>query len=168
MDVANRKLEVSLLTSIVVTKEEVYKKKPEELTMLLYEALEKNLIEAAQGIESNQMGLANSKLQKANDIIQRLGAGINYEAGIIADQLHVLYEYLAEKVIVANQHKNQNLCKEVLVIVKRLSDSWKEAMDLAKKGTAGVKRKTGSYDDQIDFASSYTAATAEKALDYKK
>ena len=41
---------------------------------------------------------ANKKLQKANDILYRLGAGLNYEAGIIADQLDALYNYMAERI----------------------------------------------------------------------
>ena len=45
---------------------------------------------------------ANKKLQKTNDILHRLGAGLNYEAGIIADQLDTLYNYMADRVIEGN------------------------------------------------------------------
>ena len=49
---------------------------------------------------------ANTKLQKVNDLLERLGAGLNYEAGIIADQLDTLYNYMANQVIEGNLKKD--------------------------------------------------------------
>ena len=60
------------------------------------------------------MSLPIKKLQKANDILKRLGVGINYEAGIIADQLDMLYNYMADKLIEANLKKDPEIIKEVI------------------------------------------------------
>ena len=68
------------------------------------------------------------KLQKTNDILYRLGAGLNYEAGIIADQLDALYNYMADRVIEGNMKKDITIIQEVLSISERLAGAWNEAM----------------------------------------
>ncbi len=50
-----------------------------------------------------------------------LGAGLNYEAGIISDQLDALYNYMAERVIEGNKKKDIAMIQEVLSIAERLA-----------------------------------------------
>jgi flagellar protein FliS len=138
-------------STATITKEELYKKKPEEITMLLYEALERNIKAAIEAINRHEFSVVNAKLKRANDIVERLGVGLNYEAGIIADQLHVLYEYLAEKLIVANMSKSTKHCEEALVIVNRVASSWQLAMVSVQDKTTIKPRKLG-YDEQTDFS----------------
>lgn len=73
---------------------------------------------------------ANDKLKKVNDILERLGVGINYEAGIIAEQLDVLYNYMADLVIKANVKKDIEPLKEVLTILEDISGAWQTAMKI--------------------------------------
>lgn len=137
-----------------ITKEEIYNKKPEELTMLLYMALVNNIKQAIEAIRVRDFHVVNAKLTKAVDIIERLGVGLNFEAGIIADQLQVLYEYMVDKLVTANITKSVEDCEEVLAIVERISDSWQEAMDKVGSGQAPMKSQVrqGSYYDQAEFA----------------
>ena len=62
-----------------LTEEIIYKKTPQELTALLYEGLMENLESAIVFIEEQNYIEANKKLQKANDILHRLGVGLKYE-----------------------------------------------------------------------------------------
>ena len=80
-----------------LTDELIYQKNSQEITSLLYEALIDLLNNSIEDIKDKNLIDANKKLQKANDILYRLGAGLNYEAGIIADQLDALYNYMAER-----------------------------------------------------------------------
>ena len=73
------------------------------------------LRDAIEDIKGKNLIDANKKLQKANDILYRLGAGLNYEAGIIADQLDALYNYMAERTIEANRKKDPAMIQEVLI-----------------------------------------------------
>lgn len=124
------------------TEEELYKKTPQELTLLLYKALGKNIQTAIENIEVKKYDTANDLLQKCNDILERLGAGLNYEAGIIADQLEVLYQYLSEQMIQANIKKDTEILTHCLEIIKSITDAWqmiiesgqpKEAKQLSKR-----------------------------------
>ncbi len=48
-----------------------------------------------------------------------LDAGLNYDAGIIADQLDMLYNYMADKVIEANIKKDVSILKKSLKYLKK-------------------------------------------------
>lgn len=112
----------------LLTEEMIYQKSPQELTSLLYEALIDNLCAAGRAVEKKDYEEANRKLQKANDILYRLGAGLNYEAGIIADQLEALYNYMAGRVIAANVKKDAGEIRHVLSIAERIAGAWNEAV----------------------------------------
>lgn len=112
----------------LITKEALHKKSPQEITALLYEACINNLEEAKKAIQEKDFILANEKLQKSNDILERLGAGLNYEAGIVADQLDAVYNYMADRIVQANYNKDINAIEEVLNLVKQISTAWHQAM----------------------------------------
>ena len=111
-----------------MTEELVYQKSSQEITSLLYETLMNQLRDAIEDIKGKNLIDANKKLQKANDILYRLGAGLNYEAGIIADQLDALYNYMAERTIEANRKKDPAMIQEVLSIAEKLAEAWSIAM----------------------------------------
>ncbi|MCM3761577.1 flagellar export chaperone FliS [Alkalihalobacillus oceani] len=131
-----------------LTNEALHQKTPQEITALLYEALLLNLEDAATYIKDKSYIDANEKLQKASDIIHRLGAGINYEAGIIADQLEQLYNYIADKLVEANFKKDKAMIDEVIAVLKPIMESWNQAMksnrDVQSKA---VKQKVNVYEN---------------------
>jgi len=124
---------------------------PQELTMILYKVLEESLIQARLAIETKNYQVANQQLQKSNDILTRLGAGINYEAGIIADQLESLYRYLFDLAIQTNLRKDINQVNEMIRIVRILSEAWDTAMNNGK-ATVKVLRdlRKKAYDMSIE------------------
>ncbi|EKN67655.1 flagellar biosynthetic protein FliS [Schinkia azotoformans MEV2011] len=134
----------------ILTEEALYKKSPQEITALLYEACLTNLEESIDDINNKDYVIANKKLQKANDILQRLGAGLNYEAGIIADQLDVLYNYMADKVVEANYKKDTLLIEEVIKGMEPISIAWNEALKKKPAQTANVlKNKAMAYEKSV-------------------
>lgn len=136
----------------LISNEALHKKTPQEITSLLYEACLDNLEVAKHAIETKDLMIANGKLQKANDILFRLGAGINYEAGIVADQLDALYNYLADQVVQANYHKDPKIIDEVIKNVELIAASWNDArkknVDSQPKG---MKQKANAYEQNVMF-----------------
>lgn len=103
-----------------------------------------------EDIEEKRFIDANKKLQKINDILYRLGAGLNYEAGIIADQLDTLYNYMAERVIEGNKKKDASVIGEVLSIAERLASSWNEALKNKPNEKQMLhRRKTRAYEQNV-------------------
>lgn len=133
-----------------LTEELIFKKSPQEITALLYEACIDTLEEAVKAIKKKDYFTSNKLLTKANDILYRLDAGINYNAGIIADQLDALYDYMSEKIIDANMNKDISSIEEVLNILNEINTSWNEA--LKKKNTVQpnrLRQKNLAYEKHI-------------------
>lgn len=133
-----------------LTEELIYKKSPQEITSMLYEACIDNLEGAISALKKKDYFTSNKLLKKSNDILYRLDAGINYEAGIIADQLDALYDYMSEKLIEANIKKDVSAVEEVLKILTELSTSWNEALkNKANAQPNAVRQKNLAYEKHI-------------------
>ncbi|WP_100372511.1 flagellar export chaperone FliS [Bacillus sp. FJAT-45037] len=130
-----------------LTNEALHQKTSQELTALLYEACVTNLEDAVTFIHDKDFIEANEKLKKASDIVHRLGAGINYEAGIIADQLEQVYNYIADKLVEANLTKDTAIIQEVITLLETIMSTWNEAMK-KKKDTQPkmMKQKASAYE----------------------
>lgn len=136
----------------MITKEALHKKTPQEITALLYEACLVNLEDAKVSIDQKDYLVANLKLQKANDILHRLGAGLNYESGIVADQLDSLYNYLADRVVQANYHKDIIIIDEVIKNIEIIYSAWSEAMKLnVDHENKTMKMKKNAYERSAIF-----------------
>lgn len=134
-----------------LTEEILYTKTPQELTLLLYQALEERMAKAMESIQTNHYEEANRHLQMCNDLLYRLGAGINYEAGIIADQLEVIYQYLADRIIQANINKDAQIVEECLRIVSILKEAWQIAISKMADQTSLVRlSKTLAYETSYE------------------
>ncbi|WP_100406851.1 flagellar export chaperone FliS [Bacillus solitudinis] len=130
-----------------LTNEALHQKTSQELTSLLYEACYDNLEKAMTTIDDKDFIQANEHLQKASDILHRLGAGINYEAGIVADQLEQVYNYMADKIFEANFKKDKTLIEEVLKLLTPIMSSWNEAMKKKRDVQPRVlKQKASAYE----------------------
>lgn len=133
----------------ILTKEILYKKTSQELTALLYEALLDHLEEARLLIIKNQFLKANEMLQKCNDILQRLGVGLKYEAGPIAEQLDGIYNYAAKQIILANRKKDYVLIEDILQVLGPIVQAWNKAMKMNHDAPSESARKLSAYENQI-------------------
>lgn len=133
-----------------LTKEVIYKKSPQELTALLYEGIIENLEKAIDLINEKAYVEANSKLQRTNDILNRLGVGLKYEAGPIGQQLDVLYNYMADQIIQANLKKDTGLLKEMIELIEPISMAWNEVLkkNINLTQSSSVK-KVSAYENSI-------------------
>ena len=135
---------------MALTNEVIYQKSSQELTALLYEGMMNNLEQAIELIEKKDFIQSNQKLQKSNDILKRLGIGLKYEAGPIAEQLDTLYNYLANQLITANIKKDISIIKNVLEIIEVLAKAWNEALKTKSNAplTNRMKQMT-AYDSHV-------------------
>lgn len=99
----------------------------ENLVLMLYDGARKFINRAVKSINEGDTQEANNSLLRAQNIISELMAGINFEAGEIARQLYVLYEYMHFKLVQANIKKDCRDCEEVLTMVEELRTAWVQA-----------------------------------------
>lgn len=136
----------------LISQETLHKKTSQELTLLLYEAALNNLEKAIDDIHASQFEGANKALQKTNDIIHRLGAGINYDAGVLSDQLEQLYNYLADELFNANLTKDVARIKQVHSIINTLFMAWNEALKNRKDVSDRTNiKQTNAYEQNVRY-----------------
>ncbi len=133
-----------------LTKEIIYQKSSQEITSLLYEVLIDTTNEAIDDIKGKQYIDANVKLKRVSDLLERLGVGLNYEAGIMADQLDALYNYMADLVIKANINKEITLLEEVVTISEELATAWRTAIkNKSQQPNRQLLKKANAYEKNV-------------------
>ncbi len=135
-----------------LTEESLFHKSPQELTQLLYDALNRNLGRAIDAIADGRLTDANLFLQRCNDILHRLGVGINYGAGIVADQLEHIYNYMADRLIEANLRKDVPIIEEVQSLLQTIADAWRESMQKQQdqpQENVTAKRRINAYERDL-------------------
>ncbi|KMK76041.1 flagellar export chaperone FliS [Alkalihalobacillus pseudalcaliphilus] len=137
-----------------LSEEWVYQKSSQEITSLLYEGCIIHLEDAIAAFEAKDYVEVNIKLQKASDILVRLGSGLNYEAGIITDQLEQLYQYMTDQLFIANLHKNKQKVEEVISILETIMSAWQTALVKGKdQESAMIKSKKNRYEKHAIYES---------------
>ncbi|MFC4738046.1 flagellar protein FliS [Bacillus daqingensis] len=135
----------------MLTEKELYEKTPQQLTALLLEALCLQMEKAESSISEKEYMQANKALQQSIDICVRLGTGLRYEAGILADQFEAVYQYTADELMQCNLTKDRERIKRLRMMMEPLYSDWLSAVrtQTGVKPQAGVKRQLSAYEQHI-------------------
>jgi len=133
-----------------LTEELLYQKTSQQLTSMLYEKAILNIEESIEHIHNKDFYTANENLKNTSDILHRLGVGLKYEAGVIAEQLDTIYNYVAERVVEGNMKKDITILQDAHHVLKEISVAWNKAMseEVVQKRPS-IRRKLSSYESQI-------------------
>lgn len=104
----------------------------EDLTLMLYDGALKFCNQSIKALEDKDFETAHRLNMRVQEIIQEFQISLDdqYE---VAGGLALVYDYLLHRLIDGNIQKDKEIMEEVRGILKELRDTWKEAMDLAKK-----------------------------------
>lgn len=105
---------------------------PEELTLMLYEGAIKFIKQAKLYNEEKLIEKTSNAILRAEAIYSELRATLDTEFEI-SKELDQLYEYVLHRLMEANISKETAILDEVLSMSEDFRDTWKEAMQLAKK-----------------------------------
>lgn len=132
--------------------------RPELITSLLYKKFLQKIDEALENIPNRKYDKVNSALQLCNDIVTRLGFGIKYEAGVLADRLEMLYQYVFDLVLEGNRTKDISKLQEARNIISELDEAWTIALEKEKKSdvaqapvVGGMKRSVLNPYEQMEI-----------------
>ncbi|MBG9940488.1 flagellar export chaperone FliS [Brevibacillus formosus] len=105
---------------------------PADLTLMLYNGALKFIKQAKVALEEKDVIKSHEASLKVQNILYELMSTLNsdYE---ISKEFAKLYEYMLQRTIEANMHKDVNILLEVEDLFIQFRDTWKEAMLLAKK-----------------------------------
>ena len=99
---------------------------PAELTLMLYDGAIKFCNIAVMAIEKNDVMKAHTYIVKTENIIEEFQATLNHKYPVAKDFDNV-YKYIYNRLIEANVKKDKDILEEVLVHLRTLRDTWKEA-----------------------------------------
>lgn len=108
---------------------------PDKLVVMLYDGALRFIAGAVQAMEVQQKSEAHNRLVRAQAIIAELMTTLNMEAGEIAGNLLLLYEYLYRRLIEANISKEPEAAQEVMGLLVSLREAWIQASVLIREGT---------------------------------
>ncbi len=105
---------------------------PEELTLMLYNGMVKFANQGIIAIDEKKIPQAHEAITRANDIVNELNNTLNMDYEV-SKGLRQLYDFISDQLIQANISKDKKIIEDILPIITELRDTWKQAMELAKK-----------------------------------
>ena len=114
---------------------------PHKLISMLFEGAVIALNQAEFDIKNDKLTEKCTSISKAIDIVLLgLDASLKYEKGNkLGENLHMLYQYMAHQLTLANLHNDTNRIQEVRHLVNELKGAW-DAID-PNANLAAIKRK---------------------------
>jgi flagellar protein FliS len=107
---------------------------PHSLIVMLFDGALISLSAALQSMKAGDVPAKGQAISKAITIIDSgLRASLNKEAGgEIAENLDKLYEYMTQRLLLANLKNQPELLEEVIRLIKDLKGAWEAMGDAAK------------------------------------
>lgn len=103
----------------------------ESLLLMLVDATVRCIKIARNAIENKDIPLAHKELTRVQDIYTELMATLNMDGGDFTKDLYKLYEFIKDKLYVANIKKDVAIIDEVMPVIEDIRDIWHEASRLA-------------------------------------
>jgi flagellar protein FliS len=111
----------------VYLEEEILSANGLQLVHILYQATIQELREAKRNIASREVAAKCRNFSKACVLIGELLRSLDLEAGgEIAARLKALYEYMLNRLLLANVHNKVEPLTEVIELLSTLDEGWKE------------------------------------------
>lgn len=133
---------------------------PEEILILLYEGAIRFLMIAKKGLAENDIQKFHNHLLKSQNIITEFMSSLDMDmGGEVASNLFNLYEYLHYRLVQANLKKDAAMIDEVLDHLRKLKETWVEAIKIAQQERDVIRRESnGELSDLTDTAPRYDIA----------
>ena len=105
---------------------------PQELTLMLYNGCIKFIRLSSMAMEKGNMEAKNTNIIKAQNILYELRSSLNMEMELSLT-MDSLYEYMISQLVTANIRNDASILKEVENLAEEFRNTWKQAMEQAKK-----------------------------------
>ncbi len=97
---------------------------PEQLVLMLYDGIHRFLFQGTVAMRGGDYALSNTKLQRAEAIIDELIATLDHSAGEISDRLNAIYLYSRRTLSEARIEKSTEKIEHVQGLIRELRDAW--------------------------------------------
>jgi flagellar secretion chaperone FliS len=98
---------------------------PERLVLMLYDGMHRFLFQAAHAMRNRDIATCNTRLQRAEAILDELTATLDHAAGgAIADRLNAIYLYSRRTLGEARIQRNPAKIDHVDKLIAELREAW--------------------------------------------
>jgi len=123
--------------------------KPEKLILMLYDGAIRFIQQGIKAMKENKIEPAHNNLLRAQNIMVELMASLNFErGGELAVNLFRIYEFMHYTLVQANVKKDAEQLNRICDQLKRLRDSWAQA--LKKEENERVNGVSGQDENSDD------------------
>jgi flagellar protein FliS len=105
---------------------EVETASPERLVVMLYNGAISRIEDGKTAIAAKDLRATHNNLVRAQEIVTELRSALDMSAGVVAQNLDRIYEYIHRRLIQANMKKDAAPLDECLVHLRELRDAWAE------------------------------------------
>ncbi|PWC17409.1 flagellar export chaperone FliS [Brenneria corticis] len=101
---------------------------PHQLIVMLFDGAKSAMVRARILMQQGDIANKGIALSKAIDIITNgLKAGLDVEkGGELAENLSALYDYMAQRLMIANLHNDVKVIEEVEALLENIADAWRQ------------------------------------------
>jgi flagellar protein FliS len=110
---------------------------PGELTLMLYNGCLKFLNQAKKGIETNNIELKNTNIQKAQNILRELMVTLDMSQSV-SESMASLYDYMINRLVEANIKNDAAILDEVYGLTTEFRDTWKQIIQRNRQKQYGA------------------------------
>jgi len=100
---------------------------PERLVILLYDRLSRDLRDALNAIEAEEMELRHKALLHAQQIVEELSYAVRPDLWDGGDRLISLYDFVLELLVKGNVGADSAAIQHAAKIIDGLADAWRQA-----------------------------------------
>lgn len=113
---------------------------PHKLIVMLFEGVQIALNQAVQHMQSGNVAEKGKSISKAINIIDNgLRASLDKSTGgEIAINLDSLYEYMSNRLLLANRNNDMVLLQEVLTLLHDIKDAWENIAPKQQEASAPI------------------------------
>lgn len=98
---------------------------PEQLQLMLYDGAIRCCMQARDAIERKDFEASFHKLTRAQNIIQEMQNGLNYDVNRdLCERVAAIYNFLYRKLIDANVHRDLGAIDDALRVLKIERETW--------------------------------------------
>lgn len=116
---------------------------PHKLILMLFEGARLTITKARLHMQNNDISAKGEAISKAISIIdQGLKASLDVKAGgKLAEKLYALYEYMCQRLLVANLRNQPEVLDEVSGLLHELNEAW---ASIGQQAPGGAKARVAA------------------------
>ena len=112
---------------------------PARLVVLLYERLQRDIVDAEVALSTGDRYAAHKALLHAQEIVAELDGALDANVWADAPRMSNIYRFVTERLVEANTRQDPTVLRDCLTVVEPLVETWREAWQANAAGAVPAR-----------------------------